>query len=92
MYGPTGRLSGRSSGTPLTFNVRRNQMGEWSEHLEDFPEENSANYDDRGRYCAPNSPEGYQLAQSRRTQAANQTRTAELNAEIQAVIAKHKKQ
>ena len=67
-------------------------MGEWSEHLEDFPEENSANYDDRGRYCAPNSPEGYQLAQSRRTQAANQTRTAELNAEIQAVIAKHKKQ
>ena len=45
-------------------------MGEWSEYFEDFPEENSANYDERGRYCAPNSPEGYQLAQSRRIQAA----------------------
>ncbi len=57
-------------------------MGEWSEYFEDFPEENSANYDERGRYCAPNSPEGYQLAQSRRIQAANQARTSELNAEI----------
>ena len=61
-------------------------MGEWSEYFEDFPEENSANYDERGRYCAPNSPEGYQLAQSRRIQAANQARTAELNAEIHAII------
>lgn len=66
-------------------------MGEWSEYFEDFPDENPANYDDRGRYCAPNSPEGHQLSQSRRIQAANQARTAELNAEIQAIIAKHKK-
>ena len=72
--------------------VRRNEMGEWSEYFEDFPEENSANYDERGRYCAPNSPQGYQLAQSRRIQAANQARTSELNAEIHAIIAKHKKQ
>ena len=77
---------------PLKRNVRRNEMGEWSEYFEDFPEENSANYDERGRYCAPNSPEGYQLAQSRRIQAANQARTSELNAEIHAIIAKHKKQ
>ena len=82
----------RFAPAPLTFNVRRNEMGEWSEYFEDFPEENSANYDERGRYCAPNSPEGYQLAQSRRIQAANQARTSELNAEIHAIIAKHKKQ
>lgn len=25
-------------------------MGEWSEHFEDFPEENPANYDKSGRY------------------------------------------
>jgi hypothetical protein len=25
-------------------------MGEWSEYFEDFPEENPANYDKRGRY------------------------------------------
>ena len=86
------RSSGLAYGQPLIFRVRRNEMGEWSEYFEDFPEENSANYDERGRYCAPNSPEGYQLAQSRRIQAANQARTAELNAEIHAIIAKHKKQ
>lgn len=77
---------------PVNQGVRRNEMGEWSEYFEDFPEENSANYDERGRYCAPNSPQGYQLAQSRRIQAANQARTSELNAEIHAIIAKHKKQ
>lgn len=25
-------------------------MGDWSEYFEDFPEENPANYDKRGRY------------------------------------------
>ena len=25
-------------------------MGEWSDYFEDFPEENSANYDEHGRY------------------------------------------
>ena len=25
-------------------------MGEWSEYFEDFPEENPANYDERGRF------------------------------------------
>ena len=85
-----GRLGSVACGDLIL--VRRNEMGEWSEYFEDFPEENSANYDERGRYCAPNSPEGYQLAQSRRIQAANQARTAELNAEIHAIIAKHKKQ
>ena len=88
----TFRSSRPAYGGRLTSPVRRNEMGEWSEYFEDFPEENSANYDERGRYCAPNSPEGYQLAQSRRIQAANQARTAELNAEIHAIIAKHKKQ
>ena len=90
--GLTLRSSGLAFSQPLTLAVRRNEMGEWSEYFEDFPEENSANYDERGRYCAPNSPQGYQLAQSRRIQAANQARTSELNAEIHAIIAKHKKQ
>ena len=90
--GLTLRSSGLAFSQPLTLAVRRNEMGEWSEYFEDFPEENSANYDERGRYCAPNSPQGDQLAQSRRKQAANQARTSELNAEIHAIIAKHKKQ
>ena len=67
-------------------------MGEWSEYFEDFPEENAGNYDERGIYCAPNSPEGHQLAQFRRVQAANQAKTLELNAEIKQIIANHKKQ
>lgn len=66
-------------------------MGEWSEYFEDFPDENPANYDDRGRYCAPNMPEGIALAQSRKIASQNAQSQAALNAEIAAIIAKHKK-
>ena len=34
----------------LTSPVRRNEMGEWSEYFEDFPEENSANYEKARRH------------------------------------------
>ena len=28
-------------------------MGEWSEYFEDFPEENPAHYDERGKFVTP---------------------------------------
>lgn len=41
-------------------------MGDWSEYFEDFPEENPANYDKRGRY----DPNGRLRAEEKKQQLA----------------------
>lgn len=43
-------------------------MGEWSEYFEDFPEENPANYDERGRF----DPDRLLRSERERQQLANQ--------------------
>ena len=46
-------------------------MGDWSEYFEDFPEENPANYDKRGRY----DPDGKLRAEEKRQKLAQQRLT-----------------
>ncbi|MEQ6967208.1 hypothetical protein [Pectobacterium polaris] len=69
-------------------------MGDWSDYFEDFPEENEANYIG-GRYYAPDSQEANDLAHSRRFAKVNAEKVAKeqaaLDAEISAIIKKHKK-
>ncbi len=48
-------------------------MGEWSDHFEDFPEENPANYDKKGRY----DPNG-SLRREQATQELAQKRLDEI--------------
>lgn len=59
-------------------------MGEWSDYFEDFPEENPANY--VGERFDP------QGARERARQSAQVAHSqAALDAEIKAIVAKHKK-
>jgi len=58
-------------------------MGEWSEYFEDFPEENPANYVD-GRF----DPQG--AAARRAAEDKRRRDQADLNAEIRAIIEKHR--
>ncbi|MBP0624076.1 hypothetical protein J8I82_29780 [Cupriavidus sp. LEh25] len=58
-------------------------MGEWSEYFEDFPEENSANYV-KGRF----DPKGAEAL--RATEAKRRQDQGKLNAEIHAIIQKHR--
>lgn len=43
-------------------------MGDWSDYFEDFPEENPANYDKRGRY----DPNGQLRGEQARQELAHQ--------------------
>ncbi|MFS4550863.1 hypothetical protein [Comamonas resistens] len=63
-------------------------MGEWSDYFEDFPEENPANYVGE-RF----DPIGAKTIREREAQMKSQVAQsqAKLNAEISAIIAKHKK-
>ncbi|WP_204140902.1 hypothetical protein [Halomicronema sp. CCY15110] len=63
-------------------------MGEWSEYFEDFPEENPANY-----IGEQFNPEGARRLRAQKTelQAKLQKEQAALDAEIQAVIDKAKR-
>jgi hypothetical protein len=58
-------------------------MGEWSEYFEDFPEENPANY--VGNRFDPQA-----AAQRNRQAQEQQEAQANLNAEIAAIIKKHR--
>lgn len=59
-------------------------MGEWSDYFEDFPEENPGNYVGN-QY----NPEGAKALAKQQAQVAHAQ--ANLNAEISAIVAKHKK-
>ena len=59
-------------------------MGEWSEHFEQFPEENPANYVN-GRF----DPKGAEALRAQ--QAAQALKQKQLDAQIAAVIKEHSK-
>lgn len=59
-------------------------MGEWSEYFEDFPEENPGNYDRNGRF----NPQG--AAAERAAESKLRQDQANLNAEIRAIVEKHR--
>ena len=63
-------------------------MGEWSDYFEDFPEENPANYVGE-RF----DPMGAQVIRDREVRMKSELTQsqAKLNAEISAIVAKHKK-
>lgn len=58
-------------------------MGEWSDYFEDFPDENPANYVN-GRF----DPQG--AAAQRAAESKLRQDQANLNAEIRAIIQKHR--
>ena len=58
-------------------------MGEWSDYFEDFPEENPANYVD-GRF----DPKGAEA--SRTAEVRQSEEQVKLDAEIQAIVRKHR--